>query len=120
MFKDLLNKIWRSEYVPQDDRNAAIIPVCKKGNKMDCKNYLGISFLKMTNQADFHTGMDCVGHIFQLRILLYQHYIYNQEITAIFLDFIAVFDYVLRLLLWETMLEDMLVSHQSRWAQEGL
>ena len=42
---ELLTQIWNSDSVPPDFKNANIITIFKKGNRMSCGNYRGISLL---------------------------------------------------------------------------
>lgn len=40
---ELILTIWRDEEIPEDWRNATIIPILKKGDKTDCSHYRGVS-----------------------------------------------------------------------------
>ena len=39
----VFNMVWREGVAPGDWRNAVIVPVYKKGSRLDCTNYRGIS-----------------------------------------------------------------------------
>jgi hypothetical protein len=41
----LVCSIWNKEELPQQWKESIIIPIYKKGDKTDCNNYRGISFL---------------------------------------------------------------------------
>jgi sorting nexin-29 len=41
----LTNCVWNKEELPEQWKESFIVPVYKKGDKMDCSNYSGISLL---------------------------------------------------------------------------
>jgi hypothetical protein len=41
----LINSIWNMEYLPDQWKKSVIVPIHKKGDKIDCTNYRGISLL---------------------------------------------------------------------------
>jgi hypothetical protein len=41
----LINCIWSKEELPEQWKESIIVPIYKKGDKMDCSNYQGISLL---------------------------------------------------------------------------
>jgi len=42
---ELCSRIWNEEIIPEEWNKAIVIPIHKKGDKMNCKNYRGISLL---------------------------------------------------------------------------
>ena len=45
---NLINSVWIKEELPKELKESIIVPIHKKGDKTDCSNYLGISFLSST------------------------------------------------------------------------
>jgi len=41
----LTNSIWNEEELPEEWKESIILPIYKKGNKTDCSNYRGISYV---------------------------------------------------------------------------
>jgi len=42
---ELIISIWNREKLPEESKESIIVPIYKKGDKTDCSNYRGISFL---------------------------------------------------------------------------
>ena len=41
----LIQELWKAEYMPEEWKISLIVPVHKKENMLDCRNYRGISML---------------------------------------------------------------------------
>jgi hypothetical protein len=41
----LINYIWNKEELPEQRKESIVVPIYKKGDKIDCSNYRGISLL---------------------------------------------------------------------------
>ncbi|CAE1309458.1 unnamed protein product [Acanthosepion pharaonis] len=85
----VFNAVWTTETVPDDWRHAVLLPFFKKGDRMVCSNYRGISLLNVAaktfavlllkrfqtardartrpTQCGFRPGKGCVDQIFNLR-----------------------------------------------------
>ncbi len=118
----LYTKIWADEKIPTDWQTAIIIPIFKKGEKRNCKNYRGISLLAIAyklmerillnrilsiremftreNQAGFRPGRSCTDQIFSLRQIIELRHEFRQPTVVAFLDFTAAFDSVDRGTIW--------------------
>ena len=48
---ELMQEVWRTRKVPQDWRNATLIPLFKKKNRTQCNNYRGISLLSVPGKV---------------------------------------------------------------------
>jgi hypothetical protein len=46
-FHVLICKIWRDEKMPDDWKVGLVVPLFKKGNKMNCENHQGITLLNV-------------------------------------------------------------------------
>jgi hypothetical protein len=50
----LINYIWNKEKLPQKWKEFIVVPVYKKGDKIECSNYRGISLLPSTYKILFN------------------------------------------------------------------
>jgi len=50
----LIYSIWNKEELPEKWKESIIVPVYKKGDKIDCSNYTGISLLLTTYEILFN------------------------------------------------------------------
>jgi hypothetical protein len=118
----LLRIAWEQNAIPQDWKDAVVVPLYKKGSKTDCGNYRGISLLSIAGklltsiirerisalyevnlreeQAGFRTGRVCTDQIFNLRQVFERRLRHGRPFGALFVDFAAAFDSVHRESLW--------------------
>ena len=112
----LLRTIWRTEQVPRTWQKAVIVPIHKKGDNQNCKNYRGISLLSITGkvfmkiiqsrlqrhyeqtgreeQAGFRPGRGCCDQIFATHQLIEERIRCGQRTVVVFIDFKSAFDCV--------------------------
>ncbi|BHF84571.1 hypothetical protein SprV_0902772200 [Sparganum proliferum] len=125
---EVIERAWRDELVPDDWGLGILVPILKKGDKMRCENYRGISLIDVAakifaivllrrfqavrdsrtrpNQAGFRAGRGCADQIFALRRILEFRHSYQQPTAVCFVDFAAAFDSVHRESLWRIMALD--------------
>ena len=105
----LIKTIWETEQMPQEWRTAIISPIYKRGDKLDCHNYRGISLLNVsykifTNllakyiepnvedilgdyQGGFRKGRSTTDQIFSLRMILEKTYEHKVDIHQLYIDY---------------------------------
>ena len=119
----LIVEIWRTQEVPQDWKNASIVPLFKKGDRKECGNYRGISLLSIVgkilsrvllnrinehispnilpeSQCGFRSGRSTMDMIFCLRQVQEKCIEQNMPLYVVFVDFSKAFDTVSRNGLW--------------------
>ena len=124
---DLVVDIWNTEQMPNDWNVAIICPVHKKGSKLECNNYRGISLLNVTYeiftsilakyiepyvelslgdyQCGFRKGRSTTDQIFSLRLILEKFYEYNLPLHQFYIDFKQAFDTINRSYIFNSMAE---------------
>ena len=129
----IIGKIWDGENIPEDWKTGIIVPLYKKGDPNEAKNYRGISLLSTTyklytevlrnrlekeveeknllpeGQAGFRKSRSTMDNIFILNHIVQKAKRNNKSIYSMFVDFKAAFDTVDRNVLWRIM-EDMGIS----------
>jgi sorting nexin-29 len=102
----LIKRVWEREQVPQEWSTAIMCPLYKKGNKLECSNYYGISLLNVTYtiltnlmaryiepyveeilgdyQCGFWKGRSTAGQIFCLGMILEKACEYNVDIHQLY------------------------------------
>lgn len=121
----LIQLIWRTEEIPTMWKKAIIVPILKKGDNRECKNYRGISLLSIIGkvfmkiiqsrlqkhreqtsreeQAGFRPNRSCCDQIFSLRQLMEERIRCGIRTVIVFIDFKSAFDCVHWPALWRTL-----------------
>jgi len=122
---DLLVNIWRTEELPQEWKVGIICPLYKKGDKLDCTNYRGITLLNVAYkilanvlynrllpyaeaaigeyQCGFRKDRSTSDQMFSIRQILEKYREFQKDTHHLFVDFKAAYDSVLRDKLWHVM-----------------
>ncbi|KAI8486085.1 hypothetical protein Bbelb_361850 [Branchiostoma belcheri] len=121
-YTELCQKIWVEKRWPKDWTQSLVIPLPKKGNLRQCKNYRTISLishpskimlkvlLKRLNakaeeilaeeQAGFRAGRSTIEQILNCRLIIEKHLQHQRELHHNFIDFKKAFDRVWHEGLW--------------------
>jgi hypothetical protein len=105
----LTKLIWNKEELPHQWKESVVVPIHKKGDKIDCSNYRGVSLLltsykilsnifpaRLTPYADeiivdhqcgFRRNRSTADHIFCIRQILEKKWEYNSTVHQLFIDF---------------------------------
>ena len=119
------NMVMKSGRVPRDWRRAVVIPVYKKGCRLTCSNYRGVSLLSvagkwfgkamntklkdctkgrvMEEQGRFRAKRSCVVQVFTLRQVTEKGIEKGRELFVAFIDLEKAYDRVNRVKLWEAL-----------------
>ena len=121
----VFNMVWREGVAPGDWRNAVIVPVYKKGSRLDCTNYRGISLMSivgkvfarvlnervkvltgdkvMDEQGGFRLGRGCIDQIFAVKQIVEKIIEKNKKVYMAFVDLEKAYDNVSREKLWKVL-----------------
>lgn len=125
MLRELFNKAWHSGEVPDDWKRGIIIPIHKKGDTKDCKNYRGVTLLSAVakmyenilegrvkqaieyqleeSQSGFRKGRCIQDHIFSIKQITEKALLQQKDIYLAFVDLEKAFDSVSQPLVWESL-----------------
>ena len=120
--KKLFDKIWEEERVPDEWLKGIIVKLPKKGDRLDCNNWRGVTLLLVAskifarglfervqspverilrkNQAGFRKGRSTTDQILVLRRLIEEAQEMQRALVIVFVDFEKAFDSVFREALW--------------------
>ena len=121
----VFNMVMRFGKAPRDWRRAVVIPICKKGCRLTCSNYRGMSLLSvagkwfgkvlntrlrasteervMEEQGRFRAMRGCLEQVFTLRQVMEKAIEKGRELFIAFIDLEKVYDRVNRAKLWEAL-----------------
>ena len=122
---EVFNVAWNEGMAPSDWRNAVIVPVYKKGRRLDCTNYRGISLMSvvgkvfarilnereklvtadkvMDEQGGFRAGRGSNDQIFAVKQLVEKSTEKDKKIYMAFVDLEKAYDNVSREKLWKVL-----------------
>ena len=137
----LLQTIWRTERIPSVWKKAVVIPIHKKGDISECKNYRGISLLSIVGkiftkiiqsrlqkyreqtsreeQAGFRPHRGCYDQIFTIRQLLEERIRCGQRTVVVFIDFRSAFDCIHWSALWKALEAELVPPKIIRLLQQS-
>ena len=123
----LITSIWKKEKLPEEWKESIIIPIRKKGDKIDCNNYRGISLFSTTykilpnilpstlisygkeiigaHQCGFRRNRPTIDHIYCIRQMLENKWEYNEPVHPLCIDFKKAYDSVRRDVLYKILIE---------------
>ena len=112
------NIVWREGVAPSDWMNVLIVPVYKKGSRLDCTNYKGISLMSvvgkvfaqvlnvrvkrltvdkvMNEQGGFRAGRGCIHQIFAVKQIVEKTIDKDKKTYMAFVDVEKAYDSVSR------------------------
>ena len=122
---DMFRTVWMEERVPQEWRDALLVPIPKKGDLTQCDNWRGISLLDVMgkvfakviqmrlqkvaeevlpeSQCGFRAGRGCADMIFCARQLMEKAREHNTTLYLLFIDLRKAYDSIPREALWQVL-----------------
>jgi len=119
--------VWEEEKLPDAWQMGLLIPIHKKGNRMECENYRGICLLSSSYkvfaeilygrllpyteeiigdyQGGFRLGRSTTDQLFTIRQIMEKAWEYNITIHQLFVDFKQAYDSLYRNELFGIMME---------------
>jgi hypothetical protein len=119
----IFRKAWAEGKIPHDWEIGVLIPIYKKGDRLDCNNYRGITLLSVVaktyerilekrlrreieeqmtdSQSGFRKGHSIQDHIFTIKESIYKTIQKNSELYLGFIDLEKAFDRIPRGKVWE-------------------
>ena len=123
----LFQSVWSEGSVPQEWKDALIVPIPKKGDLSLCDNWRGISLLDLggkvfakiiqqrlqsvaervlpESQCGFRSGRGCVDMIFCARQLVEKAVEHNTQVFMLFIDLRKAYDSIPREALWRVLVK---------------
>jgi sorting nexin-29 len=123
----LIKLIWNETELTYHWRESIVVPIHKKGDKIECSNYRGISLLPTSyktfskillsklipyvdeiivdHQCGFRRNRSTTDQIFYIRQVLEKKWEYNDTVHQLFIDFKKAYDSVRREVLYNILIE---------------
>ena len=120
-------KIWKQEKIPCEWAEGILCPIYKKGDRKQCNNYRGVSFLNITYkifaiilynrlsktiepeignyQMGFRPNRPTIDNIFIVRQIYETCHEYNIDLHNIFIDFKQAFETVNRAVIFNSLIK---------------
>lgn len=125
---ELVNKIWMTETLPAEWQTSVICPIHKKGNKLTCEIYRGISLLSTAYriftavirkaklesytentlgeyQAGFRPGRSTMDQLYTVKMVAEKCWEFDIDVYQLFVDFKQAYDSIDRSKLYTIMLD---------------
>ena len=118
----LFNAVWERGVAPSDWKSGIIVPIHKKGSRLECTNYRGISLLSvvgkvfakvlndrvkgltegrvMEEQGGFRSGRGCIDQVFAVKQVIEKMIEKDRVMFMAFIDLEKAYDNVCREKLW--------------------